>query len=66
LQDIDQFELIKPHVKWSTHIASVKDVVPALEEGFMVAASGTPGPIFIEIPLDVLYRKVWSFESKKS
>jgi len=55
LQDIDQFALVKPHVKWCTHISKVSDIVPALERAFKIAVDGTPGPVFIEFPIDTLY-----------
>jgi len=55
LQDIDQVALLKPHVKWYTHISSIKDIVPAVEKAFKIAQQGVPGPVFIEVPLDTLY-----------
>jgi len=33
----------------------VKDIVPVLEKAFAVAQSGVPGPVFVELPIDVLY-----------
>ncbi|EGC40414.1 hypothetical protein DICPUDRAFT_51993 [Dictyostelium purpureum] len=55
LQDIDQFALLKPHVKWYAHVGKVADIVPVLERAFLEAKSGTPGPVFIEMPIDTLY-----------
>lgn len=55
LQDIDQQALLRPHVKWMAHVASVEEIVPTMEQAFQIAQSGTPGPVFIEIPVDVLY-----------
>ncbi|MEM7797563.1 MAG: thiamine pyrophosphate-binding protein [Chloroflexota bacterium] len=55
LQDIDQKQLLKPHVKWMNQIRRVKDIVPALHEAFYRAQSGVPGPVFVELPIDVLY-----------
>jgi thiamine pyrophosphate-dependent acetolactate synthase large subunit-like protein len=55
LQDIDQFALMKPHVKWATSVRRVRDVVPTLRRAFATAQSDVPGPVFIEFPLDVLY-----------
>lgn len=57
LQDIDQFALLKPHVKWSAHVASVDAIVPTLEKALFYAQDGTPGPVFVELPVDVLYPK---------
>ncbi len=55
LQDIDQFALVRPHVKWATHIASVSEISRKMDEAFHVASSGVLGPVFVEIPLDVLF-----------
>ncbi len=55
LQDIDQLALIDPHVKWSARPNNLRDVVPALEKAFRVAQEGVPGPVFVEIAVDLLY-----------
>jgi thiamine pyrophosphate-dependent acetolactate synthase large subunit-like protein len=57
LQDIDQVALLKPHVKKCYHVTYVKDIVPTVEAAFALALSGTPGPVFIEVPIDVLYKE---------
>jgi len=36
-------------------VTKVRDIVPKLREAFKVAQSGTPGPVFVELPIDVLY-----------
>ncbi len=55
LQDIDQLSLFQGVVKWSTGVRRVKEIVPALERAFRTAQEGVPGPVFIEIPIDLLY-----------
>jgi len=55
LQDIDQYALMKPHVKWATRVRRVRDIVPTLRRAFALAQSGVPGPVFIEYPVDLLY-----------
>jgi len=55
LQDIDQMALITPHVKWAVSISRVRDLVPTLERAFQVALEGVPGPVFVEVPVDLLY-----------
>ncbi|KAK5583250.1 hypothetical protein RB653_004841 [Dictyostelium firmibasis] len=57
LQDIDQFALLRPHVKWCSHVSSNRDIVPMLERAFYEARNGTPGPVFVEFPIDVLYQE---------
>ncbi len=64
LQDIDQTALMKPHVKWMARPNRLVEVVPALERAFHEAMSGVPGPVFVELAVDLLYdRKIvreWS------
>lgn len=55
LQDIDQVSLMKPHVKWLARPNRLKDVVPALERAFHEAQDGVPGPVFVELAVDLLY-----------
>ncbi|XP_053212924.1 2-hydroxyacyl-CoA lyase 2-like [Panonychus citri] len=55
LQDIDQMSLMKSVTKWQKTITRVRDIVPIVREAFQVAQSGTPGPVFVECPLDILY-----------
>ena len=57
LQDIDQLALIRPHVKWAARPNRLKDVIPALEEAFAIAQSGVPGPVFVELAVDLLYEE---------
>jgi acetolactate synthase-1/2/3 large subunit len=55
LQDIDQRPLVAPHVKRFIKIRRVRELGPAVDEAFALAASGVPGPVFIECPVDLLY-----------
>lgn len=55
LQDIDHLSVVRSLVKWSKAVTTVRGIVPALETAFRVAQTGTPGPVFVEIPIDLLY-----------
>ncbi len=55
LQDIDQIALMSPHVKATYSVKKVRDIAPTLTQAFEVARAGVPGPVFIELPLDILY-----------
>ena len=55
LQDIDQLSLMKTVTKWVGRCNKVGDLAPMLEKAFAVASQGVPGPVFLEIPVDVLY-----------
>jgi len=55
LQDIDQMSLMKPNVKWAKAVRRVQDIYPAIKYAFAKAREGVPGPVFVELPLDLLY-----------
>ena len=55
LQDIDQLSLVKSIVKMAVTVRRNCDLIPVIESAFDVSVSGTPGPVFIECPIDMLY-----------
>lgn len=55
LQDIDQLALMAPHVKWMARPNTLREVIPALEKAFEVCQEGVPGPVFVELAVDLLY-----------
>jgi acetolactate synthase-like protein len=55
LQDIDQRALMRPHVKHVFTPRAVRQLVPTIEAAFRIARQGVPGPVFVEVPVDMLY-----------
>ncbi len=55
LQDIDQMSLMSPITKWCTRVTTVKALGPTIKKALDVATSGVPGPVFVEVPIDLLY-----------
>ncbi|MBV8756625.1 MAG: thiamine pyrophosphate-binding protein [Deltaproteobacteria bacterium] len=55
LQDIDQLALMKPLVKWATTVKTVPALASTVERALQVATEGVPGPVFVEVPVDILY-----------
>uniref|UniRef100_A0A8D0CHQ5 2-hydroxyacyl-CoA lyase 2 n=1 Tax=Scleropages formosus TaxID=113540 RepID=A0A8D0CHQ5_SCLFO len=55
LQDIDQMSLFKPLCKFCASVRTVREIVPVLRKALAIAQSGTPGPVFVEFPIDTLY-----------
>ena len=53
LHQFDQIALAKPITKAQFHIADRKDIIPTIYEAYEIATSGEPGPVFIEIPINV-------------
>ena len=53
LHDMDQQALIAPITKARWRIERHADVVPVLHEAYRTATAGEPGPVFVEIPVDL-------------
>src|SRR5688572_27139714 len=55
LQDIDQLSIMKSITKWATTVKTVPALAPTVERACQLAVEGVPGPVFIEVPVDLLY-----------
>ena len=55
LQDIDQMAFMKPITKWACSITHYKSLAPMVQKALDVAREGKPGPVFVEVPIDLLY-----------
>lgn len=53
LHDIDQQALLKPITKASYLIQSHQEIIPTIYEAYQIAIAGEPGPVFIEVPVDI-------------
>ena len=54
LQDMDHVELMRPITKWSATVSEVRRLEEYVTMAFRIATTGVPGPVFLEMPLDVL------------
>jgi acetolactate synthase-1/2/3 large subunit len=54
LQDMDHVELMRPITKWSATVTEVRRLEEFVTTAFRIATTGVPGPVFLEMPLDVL------------
>ena len=55
LQDIDQISLMESITKWAVSLKTVHSIGPTVEKALDLAQDGVPGPVFIEVPIDLLY-----------
>uniref|UniRef100_UPI00358F2583 2-hydroxyacyl-CoA lyase 2 isoform X2 n=1 Tax=Myxine glutinosa TaxID=7769 RepID=UPI00358F2583 len=55
LQDISQMALLRPVCKLCLSVRYVREITPSLRLAISTALEGTPGPVFLELPIDVLY-----------
>src|SRR5512143_2581259 len=58
LQEMEQVALLKPITKWSIAIHETARIPELLTQAIRIALSGRPGPVFIELPFDVLFNFV--------
>lgn len=52
-QDIDHHALLKPITKTTYLVTRTVDIVPTLFEAYRTAVEGEPGPVFVEIPIEL-------------
>jgi acetolactate synthase-1/2/3 large subunit len=55
---IDQMALMRPITKWSYSVSQTARIPEFVAMAFRHALSGRPGPVFLEIPIDVLFARV--------
>jgi len=53
LHDIDQHALLKPLTKKTWKIQAHEEIVPTLFAAYQLAVSGEPGPVYVEIPVNI-------------
>jgi acetolactate synthase I/II/III large subunit len=54
LQDMDSVTLMRPISKWSVQIPEARRIKEYIDAAFRVAQSNLPGPVYLEMPLDLL------------
>jgi acetolactate synthase-1/2/3 large subunit len=52
-QEFDIVSTVKPMTKYATMIKDKNDILYELEKAYNIAISGRPGPVWIDIPLDI-------------
>jgi acetolactate synthase-1/2/3 large subunit len=57
-QEIDQVALMKPITKWTERIYDARRIPDVVDTAFRQATSGRPGPVYIDMPGDILGEKI--------
>ena len=57
-QEIDQVALLKGCTKWTDRVIDVRRIPEMVNTAFQKAMGGKPGPVYLDMPADVLYEKV--------
>jgi thiamine pyrophosphate-dependent acetolactate synthase large subunit-like protein len=57
-QEIDQLAMMKPCTKWAERVYSLKRIPEMVNVAFQKAMAGKPGPVYLDMPGDILYEKI--------
>jgi acetolactate synthase-1/2/3 large subunit len=57
-QEVDQVSVFKPITKWAERCTDPRKVPEMVSTAIRHALSGRPGPVYLDMPGDVLYRNV--------
>ena len=52
-QEVDAVGITRPCVKHNILVKDVRDLATAIKKAFIIAATGRPGPVLVDIPKDV-------------
>lgn len=54
LQDMNHLDLMRSITKWSVRVGETRRIIEYVDAAFRVAQADVPGPVFLEMPLDLL------------
>jgi len=57
-QDIDQLSIMKPITKWARTVHTLERIPEYMAMAFRELHGGRPGPVFLEIPTDILFEEI--------
>jgi acetolactate synthase-1/2/3 large subunit len=57
-QETDQVALFRPITRWADRCMDTRRIPEYVAAAFRAAIAGRPGPVFLDLPGDVLYREV--------
>jgi acetolactate synthase-1/2/3 large subunit len=55
---IDQLALVAPVTKWAHRVTHTERIPDLTAQALRIATTGRPGPVFLELPIDVLFARV--------
>lgn len=57
-QEIDQVDIMRPVTKWAERVYDARRIPEYVALAFRQAMAGKPGPVYLDLPGDVLYKEV--------
>jgi acetolactate synthase-1/2/3 large subunit len=58
LQEMNQIDMIKPVTKWNATCYETRRIPEYMSIAFRQATMGRPGPVFLELPPDILFNEI--------
>jgi acetolactate synthase-1/2/3 large subunit len=55
---IDQLAMVAPVTKWAHRVTHTERIPDLTAQALRIATTGRPGPVFLELPIDVLFARV--------
>jgi acetolactate synthase-1/2/3 large subunit len=55
---LDQVAMVEPITKWAHRVTHTERIPDLVAQALRIATSGRPGPVFLELPIDVLFAEV--------
>jgi acetolactate synthase-1/2/3 large subunit len=63
---IDQLAMVAPITKWAHRVTHTERIADLTAQALRIARSGRPGPVYLELPIDVLFARVDEARATKS
>ena len=57
-QEFDQVAAMRPLTKWAERVYEARRIPELINKAFTIAASGKPGPVYLDLPADILHHQV--------
>src|SRR5260370_30432855 len=57
-QEMDQGGMFKPITKYAERVIDTRRIPEIISKAFRIATGGQPGPVYVDLPGDVLYNRV--------
>jgi acetolactate synthase-1/2/3 large subunit len=54
----DQLDLLRPVTKWAHRVTHPHRIPDLVAQALRTASTGRPGPVYLEIPIDVLFARI--------
>jgi acetolactate synthase-1/2/3 large subunit len=57
-QEMDQLAIFRPVTKWAERVQDVRRIPEMVSKAIRMASQGQPGPVYLDLPGDILYTEV--------